>query len=421
MRRIGWIVAVVAVLGVAGYLSAQAYSSHIFEQELTRSLEALRADDQWEVEREAVERGWFHSQGQLLIASADEAGWQARIPYEARHGLLSTRLSGALQVALEDSAAADRSRALFGDALPSAEPRWTATYHTLDQRGEGRLDVAGFELEKGMIRLSFTGAEFTAEGRAGNVHVKGQIAPIHWQRGREEIMTGPVHLDTRYQSSADYVVRQRNELILNRLDYKGPQRAPITLTGVRYSDELRLDEQLRLDTSLSVEQALIAEEPLLSGRLSASLDRVDGDAVRRVLAQIDDIAETQGEGLSTLDEAQRQAFLERLEPALLATLDDSPRFILEGMSLSSPLFGIDTRGHGELVFEGENADALSVVSLARNEFEPWLEHLNGRFSWYGIPPLVAMQLGLPLDMRQVEVTIEAGRVSINGRPLPPFT
>lgn len=418
MRRTWWAIIVVAVVGVVGYLGAQAYASRVFEQELAGALEALREDGQWQVERQAVERGWFHSQGRLRLAPAGDARWQAEVPYVARHGVLTTRMSGAVQVMLADEGDAASLRMLFGDVLPSAEPRWTATFHTLDRQTDGRLDVAGFELEHDEVAVSFTGAEFTAEGRIGDVAIQGQIAPLRWQRGREELSTGPLHLNSRYQTSDDYFFHQRNELIVNRLDYRGPQRAPLTLTGLRYSDETRLDDQLRLDMSLSLEQAQVAGESLLAGRLAASLDRIDGQAARQLARQLDSVIEQQGGDLSGLDEAERRRLLKRLEPAILAMLEDSPRFILEGATLSSPLFGVDTRGHGELVFAGQDAAELEVLDLLDADASAWRERLDGRFTWSGVPPLVALQLGLPLDSRELVITIEAGQIRINDRPLP---
>ena len=420
MRKIWLAIAVVAV-AVAGYLGAQAYSSHVFERELVRTLETLRADGQWQVERDAVERGWFQSQGRLLVTPTGDADWRVTLPYQARHGLLSTEVSGGLQAYLSESSSADEQM-LFGDLLPSAEPHWAATFETLDQRVEGRLDVAAFELARDGEQLTFGGAKFTLEGRAGDISLSGQVAPMRLGTAQGEVITGPLTTDSRYQFSRDQgFYHQLNELSLERLEYHGGQRPPVTLVGLHYRDETRLDEQLRLDASVSLEKALVAGETLLFGSLDMSLDRFDGDAVRRVVEQLEAAGEDSGGDLSTLDNAQRQALIEHLEPALLAMLSDSPRLILEGLTLTSPMFGYDMRGHGELIFDGENVAALSVDELIIDgESEPWRQHLDGAFNLYGVPPLVAMQLGLPPDTDTLEVTIEAGEVSVNGQPLPPL-
>lgn len=425
MRKVWLAIAVVVVLGV-GYLGAQAYSSHVFERELARTLETLRADVQWQVERDNIERGWFQSQGRLLVAPAVDAGWRMALPYQASHGLLSTDVSGALQVYLSESSSADE-QALFGDLLPSAEPRWTATFETLDQRVEARLDVAAFDLERDGDQLVFGGAWFALEGRAGDILLNGRVSPMRLAAAQGEIATGPLTIDSHYQvSGGRRFYHQRNELSLERLEYHGEQRPPITLIGLQYRDETRLAEQLRLDVSMSLKKARIAGQALLSGSLDMSLDRLDGDAVRRVIEQLQTVGEDSGGGWASIGNVQRQALLERLEPALLAMLSDSPRLTLDGLTLTSPMFGVDMRGHGELVFDGENVAALSIDRLGISEpgdsgiSQAWRQRLDGTFTFYGVPPLVAMQLGLPLDSDTLEVIIDAGEVSINGQPLPPL-
>lgn len=421
MRK-GWLIIVALVLLGVGYLGAQAYSSHVFERELVRTLAALRADERWQVTREAIERGWFLSSGRVRFTHADNDDWRVSVPYDARHGLLNTRLSGALQAHLRDAESTLAEQALFGDLLPSAAPRWTAIFHSLERRGEGRLDVAAFTLEHGEERLAFTGAEIDLEGRDGDIRVRGQIAPLHLEGMYGEVVTGPLHLNNRYQfDSKGLFFHQRNELILDHLDYQGQRRPAMTLSGLRYSDETRLDDQLRLDAALSLEQARVAGENLLAGRLETSLERVDGDAARHLLAQLKAAAEEYGGDLAGLDEARRRALIERLEPALLAMLADSPRLALKGATLTSPMFGVDMRGSGELVFDGRGSDALSLVELySGNDLGAWRERLDGRFIWHDVPPLLALQLGLPLEARKLEVVIEAGEIRINGRALPSF-
>lgn len=411
-----WLAGIVLLGGLgAAYLGAQAYSSHRFEHELARTLATLQAS-QWQVSREAVTRGWFHSQGRVQLVHADNESWRVTLPYAARHGLLRTRLSGALQAHVRDAKSAAEEQMLFGDLLPSAEPRWTATFHALDRRSEGRLDVAPFTLERDGVRFSFTGAEFNLEGRAGDVELHGQVAPLHLKGHGETLLSGPLHVHGRYQVDDEgRGFHQRNELRLERLDYQGQQYPPITLAGLRYRDETWLDDQLRLDLSLSLEQASVSGESLLAGHLEARLERLDGDAVRRLW----DTIEAQGGDLVGRDPVRRQALLERLEPLLLATLTDSPRLIVEDVTLASPMFGVDARGSGALTFDGSDIDTLSVTTLYRHgEFQAWRERLNGRFTWLGVPPLLNLQLGLPLHTRQYDIRIDEGVVRINDHPLP---
>lgn len=414
MRK-AWLAMIIVVVAGVAYLGAQAYSSHVFERELSHGVAAL--DGEWQVSRDGVEQGWFLSRGQLKIAHARADNDWISVPYEARHGLLSTRISGSLQGYLRNATNAEQR--LFGDIIPSAEPRWTATFHTLDRQSEGRLDIAAFDIESADVHFSFSGAELKLQGRASNLQVRGQVAPLQLRTGDAELSTGPLHFDGSYQSSdAGNTFFQRDELILEHLEYRSRQHAPITLTGLRYSDETRLDDQLRLDASLSLEEATMADETLFTGRVDLAIDRINGDAVRQLVEDLEAEIERHGGDLSSLDESQQRVLFERLAPTIQATLADSPRFTLESATLTSPMFGIDTRGYGELTLDGQDIEALSMTEGFGTRGEAWRQRLNGHFTLHDIPPLVALQLGLPMETRKIEVSIAAGRVHINDRPLP---
>nr|WP_298415416.1 DUF945 family protein [uncultured Halomonas sp.] len=425
MRKIWLAVVTVALLGV-GYLGAQAYSSHVFERELTRALENLRANQQWQVTRDEVERGWFHSSGRLKITPVGEQAWWLSTPYVARHGLLSTRLDGALQgylrssefESLQDGSQQDE-KPLFGDVLDSAEPRWVTTLHTLDRRAEGRLDIPSFVVTRAKERLSSEGAEFTFNGHASDIRIKGVIAPLQLQNETTKLVAGPLRIDSRYRvaGGGDYL-SQHIELVLEQLQYDARQQASITLLGLRYESDTQLDEQLSIDASIALDEARVAEESMLSGRFNARFERLNGNAIRRLQAQFATLVEEQASDFWSLSDAERKALIERLEPALLATLVDSPRFTLEGITLQSPLFGVDVRGSGELIFESDNSQTLNIDDLLNGNTQAWREHLNGGFSWQGVPPLMALQLGLSPDTRQFEMQVEQGNVLINGKPLP---
>nr|WP_299242659.1 DUF945 family protein [uncultured Halomonas sp.] len=430
MRKVWLAVAIVMVLG-AGYLGAQAYSSHVFERELAKALENLRGNPQWQVEREAIERGWFHSSGRLKITPLGERVWWISTPYVARHGLLSTHLKGTLQGYLPSGepdggkplkgGSRQEAAALFGDMLDSPAPRWRTTFHTLDRRAEGRVDVSPFELLQDGKRLSSKGASVTFDGHADDIRLDGTIAPLTLRSEEGALVTSPFIFDSRYQVAGNGdTLFQHSAFHLERLEYRGRQQAPITLSGLSYESESRLDEQLHADISIGLDAARLAGETMLSGRLKATLERLNGAAIRRLQAQFAKLVETQGGDFWSLDDAQRRALVRYLEPALLATLVDSPRFILEGITLQSPLFGVDVRGSGELVFEGDDSQSLNVDDLLNGNTQAWREHVNGDFSWKGVPPLVALQLGLPPDTRQITMQIQRGRVLVDGQPLPPL-
>lgn len=419
MRKRGLVVALVLVVGVAGYLGVQAYSSHVFEREMTRTLSHLEAQGEWQVAREDIEQGWFHSRGRIaLTADVADAPWTLTIPYQASHGVLHTRLHGSLQV-LQPTPGSAEPRALFGDRLAAAEPRWTATFDNLERRGEARVDVPAFEVTGDGGRFAFTGAELDLEGRVDDLRLTGQVSPMRWQQGGAELNAGPLYINNRYRLvDRRRVFHQRNELILDRLEYRAPTRAPLTLSNLRYADETRLDEQLRLAVSLSLAKAALAGQPLLSGRLDLHLERIDGGAVRRLVDDFEAALQRLGGDLADLDDTQRHRLLAELEPQILATLADSPRLVLEGATLDSHLLGMSTRGHGELTFDGQDSQHLSLDALADpRRRETWRRRLDGRFVWFDVPPLVAMQLGLPPESDRVVLTIESGRLRLNDRPL----
>lgn len=65
MRK--WMIAgaVVIVLAGGGYLGAQAYSSQRFDSEMDKLVARLDARPDWNVSREDVDSGWFHSSGRI--------------------------------------------------------------------------------------------------------------------------------------------------------------------------------------------------------------------------------------------------------------------------------------------------------------------------------------------------------------------
>lgn len=420
MRKRGLVVALVLVVGVAGYLGAQAYSSHVFERELAKSVARINDAGRWLVERDVGERGWFSSRGRITLRPADgPADWRLSLPFVARHGILGTRLEGALQVRLAGDAAEAPARALFGDVLASAEPRWTATLNHFERRGEAHVTLADVELTTSAGRLAFTGAEFDIKGRLGDLRLTGQVAPLRLAQGDRQLIAGPLFITSHYQfdGRGDYY-RQRNELILDSLEYRDPRRTLLTLDTLRYGDEVRLEEDLQVAMSLSLEQARAAGQPLLSGNLELVLERLDGAAVRELIDELQAALEKIGGDLVSLDAAERRALLARLEPAMLATLDESPRLSVEALNLSSTLFGVDMRGHGELKFDGTDSQVLEIADLAQAATRgPWRERLDGRLKVYDVPPLLLMRLGLPLDTRQLTLSVADGALRLNDRPL----
>ncbi len=279
--------------------------------------------------------------------------------------------------------------------------------------------LAAFELATPAGRLAFTGAELDLDGRLGDLHLTGQVAPLRLVQDDRQLIAGPLFINNRYRFDAhgDYY-HQRDELILDSLEYRDPRRAPLLLNTLRYADEVRLEQDLQVAMNLSLEQARAADQPLLAGNTELALERLDGEAVRELIGELHALLEETGGDLAGLDAGERRALLARLEPAILAALGDSPRLTLEALNLSSAMFGVDMRGHGELTFDGTNSQALKIADLAQAETRaPWLERFDGQFNAYEVPPLLLMQLGLPLDTRQLTLSVADGELRLNDHAL----
>ncbi|WP_192034851.1 DUF945 family protein [Halomonas sp. YLGW01] len=410
----------VALLG-GGYLAAQAYSSERFEAELTDGLEAIEARGEVMVERRTSERGWFTSQGELVISPRLDDGWTLHLPYTARHGLASTRLSGELELLLDE-----QGQRLFAERLEAAPPRWSAEFETLSGAVAGRLDLAAFEAEHAGARLSMRGGHLTLDGEPGDLRLAGELAPWEVLHGKERLRVGRLSITARYRQ--DEAGRQRDQqgrLALDRLMLARKASPAIELEALSYQGDLTLGaEELQLGGTLALGEARLGGEPLLSGELDFSLARIDAEAVRALEAALDAEAargHSVDAALDARNDAELAALLERLQPKLLALLADSPRLTLHRLALTSEMFAMDTRLSGELTFEGAGAESLSIARLDRpNQQRHWLNRLDGRFDWQGVPPLVLMQLGLPMTTERLAIVVEKGRPSINGRPLLPL-
>ncbi|MFC3284840.1 DUF945 family protein [Litchfieldella rifensis] len=98
-----------------------------------------------------------------------------------------------------------------------------------------------------------------------------------------------------------------------------------------------------------------------------------------------------------------------------------PRWSLETLRVSSPSLGLSVDIVGELRFTGGDWGEFRLTDLeSAAGRKHWRSRLDGHFTWTAPPPLVAMQLGLPLDTERLTIEIEAGEVTVNGRPLPSF-
>ncbi|SDL02005.1 Uncharacterized conserved protein YdgA, DUF945 family [Franzmannia pantelleriensis] len=413
MRKGRLLVSVVLLLG-AGYLAAQAYSSAIFERELSRTLEDLEARGDLQVQRDGLERGWFVSRGEIqLTALLDD--WQLSLPYVARHGLLTTRIEGDLQLQLDGG-----DDTLFGERLPASPPRWHGEYETLSQTFEGRLDMAPFQVSDEQGEFDFEGLALRLSGEHGDLTLTGSVAPWRLSVDGERLEVGPLQLDSRYRYGDDDFL-QRDELQLAYLRLTQANGPEVALQALGYRGEVRLgSDELTLAGRLSLGEMTLAEQPALSGELALGVSRLNADAVRTLSRELREALAAR-DSQAPLTDREAEALAMALEPQVLATLVDSPRLTLEPLRVESPMFGVEALVEGELVFDGEEIEALSLADLEVAAADnPWLARLDGHFVWRDLPRFVALQLGLPLDTQDLEIRIEAGELTLNGEPLPPL-
>ncbi|MDI5890899.1 DUF945 family protein [Halomonas rhizosphaerae] len=399
------VVGLALLWGIAQYLSGV-----FFERELARALEDLAARGELAVKRSDVDRGWLESRGTIHLTPRFGQAWHLELPYVARHGVASTRIDGELRPHLGPG-----DRRLFGDALPSTPPTWQARYRTLGATLEGRLELAPFIVSQGGRELDFRGGRITFGGVYGDWRLQARLEPWRLSDGPATLEAGPTTLESRYAyTEAAYHFSQQDLLKVERLAWHQPD-LELDAHGLLLHSRTVLDEQeLRVESELTLDRLVTAEQVLLSGRVAMELSRINADALRSVLAVLRDEA-------ARGDAAQGgRELLTRLEPQLLAMLQDSPRLDIHAIALDSPMLGLEARGDGALFFDSRQFAELNLIALGDpHEQARWRARLYGDLTWHQVPKVVALWLGLPLDTQDLEIDVVRGRVRINGRPLPP--
>ncbi|MFO7646584.1 MULTISPECIES: DUF945 family protein [Halomonas] len=409
MRKERLIAPVVVGLAVI-WAVAQLVASLLFERELARALGDLEARGELVVERSEVEQGWLASSGTIRMSPLLGDGWQLELSYEARHGVFSTRVSGEAM-----PLAGPRQVRLFGDWLPSSPPRWHASYQTLGGTLEGSIQLAPFIASQGPRELDFRGGQLTFGGQYGDWRLRVRLQPWRLTDGVATLESGPIALESRYAYTAGaHHFTQHDLLRIDRLTWQQPNLA-LEASELLYRSLMQLDDrELSIDGELTLTEVQAAEQVLLTGRVALALSRINADAVREALARLRDEA-AKGQPL------EGRELLARLEPELIATLQDSPRLDVPVVDLESPMLGLKARGEGALFFDPRRLDELSLARLDEKAQQArWLSRLDGDFTWHDVPTVVALWLGLPLDTRELEIDVIRGRVRVNGRPLPPL-
>lgn len=392
------------------WAGAQYLSSLLFERELARALDDLSARGDLAVRRSNVDRGWLESRGTLHLTPRFGRAWHLELPYEAHHGVISTRVDGELRPRLGPG-----ERRLFGDALSTSPPSWQARYLTLGATLEGHLDLAPFVVSQGGRELDFRGGRITFGGVHGDWRLQARLDPWRLSDGPASLEVGPMTLESRYAyTEGAYHFNQQDLLKVERLAWRQPDLELDTHGLVLHSRTVLDERELRVESELTLDRLVTAEQVLLTGRVALELSRINADALRSVLAMLRDEA-ARGDA-----DQEGRDLLVRLEPTLLALLQDSPRLDIHAIALESPMLGLDAGGDGALFFDSRQFAELNLVALDEpSEQARWRARLYGDLTWYQVPKVVALWLGLPLDTEDLEIDVVRGRVRINGRPLPP--
>lgn len=410
MRKERLIVPVVVGLAVIWAL-AQFVAGLLFERELVRALEDLEARGELVVERRDIERGWLTSSGTLQIAPLLSDSWLLEMTYEARHGVLSTRIDGRVMPHI-----GARREKLFGGILESTPPRWQARYRTLSGTLEGSIQAAPVIIRQGEREIDFTGGRLAFGGEYGDWWLRARLSPFRLTDGQATLQAGPVSLESRYAYTDDAIHFTQNDLLrVERLEWQQSD-LDLAASDLVYHNRMELDDrELHLEAELTIGEVQSAEQVLLTGRVAMEVSRIDADALRAVLAGLRALA-SRGDGAP-----EGRELLARLETRIIAMLQDSPRLDVEAVDLESPMLGLSVRGDGALFFDARRLEELSLLRLDEEEQQKrWLSRLDGDFTWYDAPKMVILWLGLPLDTRDLEIDVVRGQLRVNGRPMPPL-
>lgn len=410
MRKERLIVPLLVVLLLA-WLAGQAVSSWLFEREMERTLTDMEARGELDIKRVDVEQGWWSSTGRIHLSPLFGQSWQLELSYRARHGVLSTNLDGEARLRHGPDGTHP-----FADSLVSSPPQWEASYHTLSGTLEGMVRLSPLRITQQERELTFDGGRLRFGGEQGKWRLRAQLDSWTLSDGAARLEIGPAILNSQYAyTEGAHSFTQEDRLQIESLSWHQPQ-LELDAQGIQLANRIVLDDQeLRMQLDLDLGEIHTAEQVLLTGHMGAELSRLNADAIRSTMSRLRELAS------NGRHEGGRDALLADLEPYLLASLQDSPRFDLRHLELDSPMLGLAARIDGSLFFDGRRLEALSLVDFAEPEVkERWRRRLDGDFTWHELPTVVALWLGLPLDTRTLEIDIGRGQVRVNSRPLPPL-
>lgn len=437
MRK--WMIAgvVVIVVAGAGYLGAQAYSSQRFDSEIDKLVERLDASPEWQVSRQDVDSGWFHSTGRIeahylstgqLATGLDGEPVIVELPYRAGHGLLETTLSGDAQVRIGDD------QTLFGDVLASDGPMtWTGRFLTREQKLEAHLtmpsfsqpvtlpaqEVAGEVAPARDMQLDFGGMTLDLEQVDDRVALNGKAPQLRMADEQTDILIEGTTLSGTFEGD-DQAFHQAMTFTLPTTTVTPSGNPSVVSKDVSYAVNATLDaDQLAMKLQADLGDTQVQGQSIFNGGFALTLDHVDGDAYRALATALDDhLADIQA-AVDAEDDQALDAAVAPLQPSIQAILAGSPHIALDSLTANSAMLGMKMHGKGELGVDGSgieswNLDAMSAEALQRE----LTLRLDGNLTLEGAPAMLMMYLGLPLSSDPLEVKLADGVLDINGQQMP---
>ncbi|GAA3898452.1 hypothetical protein GCM10022228_06380 [Halomonas cibimaris] len=418
MRKERLIVPVLALLVIA-WLAAQLVSSVLFERSLSQALADLQARGEWRVKRLDNDAGWLNSQGTVLLSPLLGRPWQLRLDYRARHGIVTSDITGRLRPLLDGAL----QKAVGEVSAPSA-PRLTGRYYTYSGRSEMRLTLAPLTVTQRDRTLRVRGARLKLRGVYGDWRLTAGLDELALVDGEARLALGPASLESRYTyTDGAYHFYQHDRLRIEKLSLAHPDLA-LRAAPLELHTDMTLDErELRIDGELTFDNVWLPDKapqtPAFNGHLAATLSRLDADAVRGVFARLREDALHSETLRGDAAAADAGGVVERLSPLLRQVLRESPRLDISDIALTSPLLNIRVDADGALFFDARRLEALDPARLDEPAMQArFRRRLDGDITWHGAPAVAALWLGLGLEERELTFDLVRGRWRVNGRPLP---
>ncbi|MDF3918769.1 DUF945 family protein [Salinicola salarius] len=424
--------AVVIVLAGGGYLGAQAYSSQRFDSEIEKLVTRLDASPDWQVMRDDVDSGWFHSSGRIearYVAVARNADpVVVEVPYQAGHGLLETTLNGEAQVR------GSGGETLFGDVLASKGPMtWTGRFLTREQKLEAHFTLPGFSQTVSVptqdpageittardMQLDFDGMTLDLEQADGKVTVQGDAPRLRMADDQTDILIEGTTLSGTFEGD-DLAFRQAMSLNIPTTTVTPEGNPSVVTRDLRYAVEANLDaERLVMQLQANVGETQVQDQSIFDGGFALTLDHVDGDAYRALVAALDEHLADIQTAIDSEDDARIRAALQPLQPSIQALLAGSPHLSLDSLTANSPVLGMNMRGSGELGVDGAGIEGWNLDTMAADTLQrEVVRRLEGRLTLEGAPALLMMFLGLPLTSDPLQLELTDGVLDINGQQIP---